>query len=119
MPFVIIGRDVLTLLGLDNRSLLSAAYDRFNGEVDASDQTVQENDEGSIASLLGSSFYSDGPVGEDTDPSKLYVEIGEDSEWEVSAALDKLVENAVSNGLSNRGAKRLRKIIAKYRKFFG
>ena len=74
--------------------------------------------DGSIASLAGSSFYSDGPVGDATESEKLYVEISEDNPQEVSQALDKLIEKAVASGLRNRGAKRPRKMIDRYKKIF-
>ena len=58
---VIIGRNVLRLLGLDNHTLLAAAYDRVKGEINAEEEDPPS--EGSIASLLqdnSSTFHSFG-----------------------------------------------------------
>lgn len=88
------------MLGLKNRTLLSAAYDRFGGEIDASYQPPEEKQDGSVPSLLGISFHSDGAVGEDTEPENLYVEIGEEVEKHVKNSMEELVQKSIANGLS-------------------
>lgn len=58
MEHAILGRDVLSRLGLDNRSLMAAACDRFDGDVHVgAAQEIQLNG-GEIASLLESLEHS-------------------------------------------------------------
>ena len=80
MTNVIIGRDILTLLGLDNHTLLAAACDRLQGEFDA--EGVQKNpSNGELNSLLENSvtnnvFHSNSHPDDDGIPETFYMDIG-------------------------------------------
>jgi len=127
---VFLARHVLSALGLNNRVLLAAAADKYKGVVDIPDvlakdgkgntscATIDENI--GIHSILsdssfehGSTFHSSGDESF-TEDSDIYIDIGEDSEEDLRCAVEKMIEDAVENGLSPEGTNRLREMIKKY-----
>ena len=77
MRHVIIGRNVLRLLGLDNRTLLAAACDRLDGEIDVEGAQEKEQD-GEICSLMykrgdRQTYHSSGEPDDDSVPDWLNV----------------------------------------------
>lgn len=52
------------------------------------------------------------------DESDVYIDLGEDTEEELQAALNSLVQQAQENGLSSQGLSTLRQILLKHRKVF-
>ena len=118
---VILGREVLAIMGLVNETLLNAAYDKFNGVFDASHNKNAQN--GSICSLVSSAdnmstFHSSGNDEGHEEPEEMYLDIGENTDEEVREALDNRVSEARQAGLSVKGAERLRKLLETNRQIF-
>lgn len=61
----------------------------------------------------GSTFHSSGEESY-TEDSDIYIDIGEDPEEDLSRAIQKMIDDAVANGLSPEGAKSLEGMIKKY-----
>lgn len=135
---VLISRHVLKAIGLDNRKLLAAACDRFKGIINVPD-LLQTRDEagpqheegnrtrqGSIHSLLqdaahefGSTFHSQAGAEQDNlDDSNVYVDIGDDPEEDLDAALAERVGQASRNGMSDKGTKKLAVLLHKHKQVF-
>ena len=126
----IISRHVLSALGLDNRLLLAAASDRFNGEVDVPDLISNSSENprtkaGTIQSLLknrdfgfGSTFHSQGEGKDDLDHSEIYIDLGEDVPEDLTNALTERVKDARKNGMSESGCKQLGNLLDKYKAVF-
>lgn len=132
---VTISRHVLQRIGLDNRKLLAAACDRYKGiinvpELLSAKRSTDGSDEGqtspeAIYSLLqqdfelGSTFHSDAGTEDDKlADSNVYIDIGEDSEEDLDAALADRVVDASRNGLSKAGTEKLSAIIQRNRSVF-
>lgn len=129
-----IGRHVLDALGLNNRALLAAARDRLGGVVDVSELLADAglsddpcaDGATTIASILrdhtqqwGSTFHSEGGFEDDNiDSTKVYVDLGEDSDAELDAALRSLVTCAIESGLDSAHASRLSDLLTEYRSIF-
>lgn len=115
---VTIGRPLLDSLGCSNEKMLAAACDRNDGVFNAQD-VQYENEVGSIESLLSDGiFHSAGGIEDDNISDDVYIDIGEDAEGEVEAALESRVQKAIENGLSQNGAQRLRKLLNQHRPIF-
>lgn len=126
---VLINRHVLQSIGLDNCKLLAAAADRFRGVVNVPELLGNNDrkstvDSGSIQSLLrennlefGSTFHSQGGSEDDRlDDSSVYVDIGEDTAEALDSALASRVEQALTNGISPDGSKKLDFLLQKYKR---
>ncbi|PXF44743.1 hypothetical protein BWQ96_05502 [Gracilariopsis chorda] len=130
--YAIIRREVLSAIGLDNRTLMAAACDRHDGVLnipkllEKAQADAQTPIEGSIHSILqsrafehGSTYHSTGGAEEDMlEESDVYVGLGEDPKEDLEAALDGKVEKARANGLSTSGASRLTRLFKKYKQVF-
>lgn len=110
MKHVIISREILQLLVLDNRSIFTDAHDRDNGELDAKGQQLGNGQaqDGCISSLLrehrdGSTLHSDSEEMCEVDPESLYIEIGDDDPADVQQFLDNMLSKAVENSLCKTG----------------
>lgn len=131
--YVIIGRKVLSAIGLDNRLLMAAACDRNNGVLNIPDMLRRANLDGanaaagSIHSLLyergleyGSTYHSGGGADADMlEDSDVYVDLGDDPKEDLDQALKKKVDEAISNGLSSDGGARLTALLSRYKSVFG
>ena len=122
-----IARHVLSAIGLNNRVLLAAALDKYNGVVDVPEVLAKDGhsdtafamDEknAAINSILrdtsfdyGCTFHSTGDE-EMFEENDLYIDIGSDSREELENEVQKMIATAVKNGLSSSGASRLEKMI--------
>lgn len=128
---VLISRQVLQVIGLDNRKLLAASADRFHGIVNVPELLskvgkVTKAKGGTVHSLLqndslefGSTFHSQaGSEDNILDCSYVYVDIGGESAEELDTALAASVEQAFQNGMSREGAKKFEALLQKYRQMF-
>ena len=130
----IISRHVLSALGLNNRILLEAACHRHNGIVDVptvlkqdpTNQTKAEANGRSIHSLLnrkfmefGSSFHDQANAIQDTPTDEdIYIDLGEDSDDDLRAALRCRLDEAKANGLSTQGCGKLAILMNQYKRVF-
>jgi len=125
----IISRHVLWALGLDNRVLLAAASDRFDGQVDIPDlmesQSRSHVQAGTIQSLLrgrdfafGSTYHSQGETGDDLDESGIYIDLGEDDPEDLTKALSGRVQQAKEKGLTDSGCNMLTNLFKTYKSIF-
>ena len=131
--YVIIGRSVLSAIGLDNRVLMAAACDRNNGVLNIPEMLRRASLDnanvaaGSIHSLLyerglehGSTYQSAAGVDDDMlEESDVYVDLGDDPNQNLDHALTAKVGEAVSNGLSPSGRVRLTELLSRYKSVFG
>lgn len=124
IPSPIIGRRVLESLGCDNREMLMAARDKYGDDIDVADRLAtdgnQEENEGTIAALFGESvFHSSGQIEEDgLEDEDVYVDLGDDRIEDIEDELQKRIAEAVSNGLSRKGEKKLEEIIQQNKTVF-
>ena len=116
--FPILGRHVLQAIGCDNKSMLSTACDKNDGIInipDALAQDAKSRDGGLIAALLedamGTYHSHGGEEADALDDSDVYIDLGDDPEEELDAALEKSVLDAEENGLSEQGVGKLRRIL--------
>lgn len=121
----IIGRRVLESIGCDNREMLMAARDKYGEEIDVAqrlddDGNKEEESERNIAALFGESvFHSGGNVEEDgLVNEEICVDFGDDPPKEVENELKERIKEAVQNGLSKAGEKKLQEIIQRHRSVF-
>lgn len=123
--FVIIGREVLQAIGCDNKAMLLAFCAKHDGVINVA-QALQANaekrDRGTVASLLSDGddvYYSqDGAEEDDLLDSGVYIDIEEDAENDLDAALNLAIENSGNQGLSEKGGKKLRQAIWKHKSIF-
>lgn len=129
-----IGRHLLAALGIDTRTLMAAARDRFGSSVnveapviscrdDAVNSTKQAGQANSILEkrvLEYSSTYhsSRGDEEDNLNDCNVYIDLGEDDPSELSEAIRAMLSSAKANGLSEAGMERLTKMLNKYRKIF-
>lgn len=130
IPNAIICRHVLTTLGLDNRVLLAAASEHFNGEVEipsfaASNSSQPDGNAGTIQSLLReqdygfcSTFHSQGESIDDLDDSEIYIDLGEDDANGLNDALAECVQQAADNGMYESGCKKFNGLLQAYKSVF-
>lgn len=122
----IIGRPVLDAIGCDNRKILASAADQNGGVIDvpsALQGRLKDKPANTIASLIlhepSGIFHSHAGREDDNIPDgKVYLEIGEDEPGECDGHLDKAVQHAIENGMSEEGADRLKVLFKKYRSVF-
>lgn len=119
---VILGRDVLLLLGLDNQYLLSVACDRLNGELDV-EEKKKEPQHGEIRSLMGvridgQTYHSSSDPSDDDTPEDMYMDIGFDKTGEVGNELESRIKEALEDGLYEAGEKFIRSLLKKHRDIF-
>lgn len=119
----ILSRHVLQSLGLDNRMLLAAACERFNGVFDIEKNLHSdgkgETENGTIYSLLksrefefGSTFHSASTAQDDkAEDADIYIDLGEDEASSLSKTLENLVKEAKENGMSSEGCNRPTKLL--------
>lgn len=108
---VLIGREVLPSIGLDNKMLMAAACDRQNGVTNIPEMLARlpkEETKGPVASSIHSllqlrdafgTFHSQGgPEKDSMGDSDVYVDIGEEPVEDPEAALESRVKNTRSAG---------------------
>ena len=133
---VFIGRHVLSAVGLNYRTLLSAACDRFEGLVDVPQALRNDNAEDgpcantgsniAIHSILqdrefqeGSTYHRHGGYEYDAlDDSDVYVDLGDETPEELETALNKMLLEAKTQGISETGQRRLEKLLQEYKSVF-
>lgn len=135
VEYVYLGRHVLAAMGLDNQELMTAARDRLGSEVDVpgilKDKGYEDNacanpKTPSIHSMLQqreralcSTFHSEGCAEVDClEESDVYVDLGDDPEEDLTAALDCLVQDGKKFGLSDEGCTRLTALLKQHRSVF-
>ena len=115
--YVIIGRSVLSAIGLENRVLMAAACDRINCVLNIPEMLRRASLDdanaaaGSIHRFLygrglehGSTYHSAAGVDDEMlEESDVYVDLGDDPNENLDHALKAKVGEAVSNGLSPSG----------------
>lgn len=125
--FVVIGPELLQAIGCDNKAMLLAACDKNDGVINvpkalSADAETRSLPSGTVASLLserdGISHSQDGAEEDDLDESGVYIDIGEDPQEDLDAALEQAVATAKQQGLSDDGAKELDRIIQKHKQIF-
>lgn len=118
----LLGRPVLEALGINTKELLVAAIDRMGHSIDIGSLVpIEDYPEGSVARLMHQGiFHSNGGYVADQGDKEddTWLDLGEDTEAEVDEALEKLVQEAVDNGISEKGQGRLRSMLDKYRGIF-
>lgn len=118
----IIGRPLLDSIGCSNKVMLQSIADAQNGEIDVSDNPNEEKatSHPKIQVLMeGSTYHSAGGIENDgLEEDDVYVDIGEDSEEDLIAELEKRIEDARKKGISEKGAARLRDILFKHKSTF-
>ena len=126
IPYLILGRHTLSQIGCDNEAMLAAVCDRNDGVVtlngeDEDARTCAEK-HGRVAALQAEMFEtlhsSGGDEYDAVDDESLYIDLGEDDDGEVEAALDAAAEHARQQGMSRSGSTNLRKLLGKYRSIF-
>ena len=130
---VLLARQVLQAIGCDNQAMLAAACDKHDGVINVPDALAKDalRREGTIAALIGKSnpgklqvpgesvFHQYGGEEEDClDESNVYIDLGDDSEEELSKSLNDSVQHAINAGMSSEGARDLREIINRNRSVF-
>lgn len=117
IPSPIIGRRVLESLGCDNREMLLAARERYGDNIDVANRLQQdgneEESEGKMAALfVDSVFHNGGQIEDDgLDDEDMYIDLGDDSIEVIETELENQVAEALGNGLSSEGGRRLKQII--------
>lgn len=113
----LLGRPVLEALGLNTSDILGSAADRFEGNVHIS-AVVQENDQerGKLDFLLQNGvFYADRGVDHfSDDDTEGWLDLGEESPEEKTAALSQAISNAEMEGSSESGKQKLSEILVEY-----
>lgn len=116
IDYAILGRNVLDALGLDNRTMLSAAKDRLGSDIDVvslekssskksghTDETTDERTS-SVCHLhrgTDSMYHTDRFPDEDhLDDTNVYIDMGEDPETDLRDELKKRVGEAKTAGFS-------------------
>ena len=136
MPHVILGREVLTALGLDNRKLIAVACDNNDGTVDVAALMAQQRNgnaigeeaaaSSTVCSILedptagsGSMFHSQGADESDgLDDSDVYINLGEDEPGEVDEEMARKVREAVGNGMTESEGEQLHALLTQYSQIF-
>ena len=118
---VILGNNVLKVLGMDSRSMLKAAMDRLGPEVDLSSTELPKS--GKISALIrdrnDSLFYSKTPeLGDESDEDFAGLDFGDDEWKEIRAVIETQIEKASANGLSKIGMERLWTEIERHKRIF-
>lgn len=130
--YVLLGRPTLQAIGCDNRAMLSAACDQHDGVINVpealnADAKARQatGTPAMIAALMGNHdpragiYHSRGGDEQDNlDNSGVYIDLGDDPPEALDAALDKAVERAQENGISDAGAAELRAMLNEYRAVF-
>lgn len=116
----LLGRPVLEALGLNTSDILAAAADKQHGIFDAAQfEDDNEVSGGRVARTMYTGvFHSDGGDDEHNDGNDDWLDFGEDTEDEIKLYLDKLVDEASKNGMSDIGVKHLRAILDEYSDIF-
>ena len=112
MEYVFIGRQVLRALGPYKEALLAAAAERFDGFVDVPDLLLdgeQNSANGGSVNMLRANDWQvshSGATNDDDqcDDDDIYIDLGDDREEDVAAALRDAIANARKAGLSKAGA---------------
>jgi len=114
-PEPLLGRPVLEALGINTKELLMAARSRMGESVDLSG--VSEYSEGSISRILSEGVYHGDRGLNDAlyDTEEQWLELGIDTEAEMTEAILKSVEDAKLNGISAEGAETLHGILNEFR----
>ena len=118
---------MLRALGLDNRSLLEAACDKFGGTVDVpellekrlSENGTQNRTTGTTQSPTGfareqwgSTFHQDGGMEEDAlEDIDVFVDLGEDPIQELDVLLQERVAEAITAGMSQSGSEKFKNLL--------
>ena len=131
LDYDIIGRFVLKAIGLDNRALLAAACDRYNGVLDIPSMLEHHRQEDnstekSVFSLLreramasSSTFHSQGGFEDDyLEDSNVYIDLGDDPLDDLRAALALRVVEARAEGMSAEGCNELSELLKEYEQVF-
>ena len=111
----LLGRPTLEALGLNCADILASAADRLNGETDLRDlyPDLIPAPEGKVARLVQEGVFHSNKGIDDMEDEE-WLDIGEDNPEEKAAATEKLIQEAVSNGISKTGQAELRRIVAEY-----
>lgn len=112
----LLGRPTLGTLGFNCADILASAADRLNGETDLVDPHPEliPNVEGKVARLTQESvFHSDRGV-EDLEVDEECLDMGEGDPDEKAAATEKLIKEALENGISSKGAAELQNLVREY-----
>ena len=132
---ILLGREDLAALGLDNKLMMQAAADRLDGvahmptllqqhkkKIDVTEATPIGDEEppSIIAGLLENGIYhSEGGAEADfLEETDVYIDLGEYDPADLTSALQQSVTTAVKNGLSTSGGDRLSNLLSKYRQVF-
>jgi len=115
----LLGRPTLEALGLDVKATLLAACERFDGEVDVSKLLqAREYPAGTVARVLYDGvFHSDRgcqEVEKDLEED-FFLDMGEDSDGEVEAAIQARLKEAAENGISATGLDTLSFLLREFR----
>lgn len=111
----LLGRPVLEALGLNTTKLLCAAAERFNGPIDLSSVADIAPDGSQVARVKDSVFHHDGGDDDSDADDRYYLDLGEDTEQEWEAALQKSLRTATKNGISKKGSVLLEKMLREFR----
>ena len=100
----LLGRPVLSALGLNTGRLLRAAANKFAGTVDLSQIPINySSSKSSISAMLErDAMFHANPQGEEAEEDLPELEIGIDRPHEVTAAIESRVHEAEANGLSQK-----------------
>ena len=104
-----IGRPVLQALGLDVRTILAAAVDRFHGFFDVS-TLYGPNDRATVtvARLFQGIYHSNGGIDEqDLTDDDGWLDMGPENPQEKKSIIDSKIKTSINNGISHDGAKNL------------
>ena len=123
---VIIRRPLLDAIGCSNRDMLTAVCDHNNGMIVVPDLMRKiepvSKPAGTVAALMDDQtgvFHSAGGDEHDgLNDEDVYIDIGEDEPGECEAELKKRVQEAIDDGLSEKGARQLEGMLQRYRSVF-
>lgn len=113
-------RPLLETLGLNMRTILAAAPNRYTGAVYESDTFAAQDDhsEGSICSVLDGVFHADsGDAQSDDEYDSDWCDLGPESDAEWNGELQSCLSEAEKAGVSTNGLSKLEAMLRKYLKY--
>lgn len=111
----LLGRQVLEALGFNTTDILEAAAARHHGSVDLS-HICTDKDSGRIARVYDGVYHSEKGVDDHSDDeSDQWLDLGDDDEGEWEQTLQKSLEDATINGISQDGRTKLEALLREFK----
>lgn len=110
----LLGRPLLEFLGLDCQKVISAAADRYSGEMDASTLIANQHEvnKGSIGRVMDGVFRADGGADDaDLDDNDGWLDLGPEDSSEKERVLMLKLQEAKDNGLTPTGVTELENLL--------